>query len=158
VILELNDETALALQLFIERYNRGHSKPLAELQVQLEKEARISQDPMFANMHDMAAHFAFDTSYSDFEGMADPLEVLKLCRNEGGTYVWQDMPLDDPARNELNRSLLLHYLYERADTFELSDLSYNDVCNFWELLMITTQSRRFSRITDDQIKLLEQEQ
>jgi len=155
VILELSNEQAIALQLFIERYNRGHSVLLKQVQDRIEHEDK--QEQKFDQMHDLAEHFAADNSYSDFEGMADPAEVLKVCRDpESGKYVWDDIKLDRPEQSDINRSLLLHYLYTRADTYQVSDLSYKDACNFWELLMIATQSRRFSKVTDDQIKLLEQ--
>lgn len=117
------------------------------------------QNPTRANitagMHDLVAHFQSGNAYHDFEGMANPRPVLNLCKNPTTQrYIWDTNSTIDRV---LARSLLLAYLYERADTYGIDDFSHSNVIDLWEAIETILSCRWFSKVTDEMIQELENE-
>lgn len=109
------------------------------------------------NMHDLVQYFQQRESYHDFEGLADGRAVLVLCYNpKTCKYVWDEIPTADGAR-DIARSYFLGRLFERADTYGIEDLTYNDVINLWEFVTGMFECRWWSKVTDEDIVRLETE-
>lgn len=115
--------------------------------------AVAEQTDVTKNMHDLVEHYQGQDSYHDFEGLADVQPILRLCRNPITTkYIW-----DERQNNpDLIQSVLLAYLFERADTFGLEGLTHDIIIDIWECLEITLGSRWFSKVTDQQLQQKEE--
>jgi uncharacterized protein Yka (UPF0111/DUF47 family) len=111
------------------------------------------------NMHDLSQWFQNQESYHDFEGMADAKAVLAVCKDTpDGKYIWdvRHWEYEPKGTRELARSLLLSYLYERADTYGIEDMTHDKVIDAFEALLHTlTGGRWFSKVTDEMITQIE---
>jgi len=122
---------------------------------------------------DLRAYFSqehFEQMYTDFEGMADAKTILELCSttDENGQikYIWDILKSGNgPEQDSVVRTLFLHYLYERADTFGLESasdsealMSWDSLCDIYEALQIATGCRYFLKVTDEDIGNMEKDE
>jgi hypothetical protein len=106
------------------------------------------------NMHDLATHFQVLESYHDFEGMVDVKPILEFCKLKGDDrYFWDTYEVE---HRDLARSLLLAYLFERADTYGLDELTHDTVQDLWECLCVILNCRWWSKVTDGMITRIEE--
>jgi hypothetical protein len=115
--------------------------------------AEFLKDP--ERYHDLVDHYSKAEAYHDFEGLADAWAVLQRCKDKDGKYIWDTESKKNP-NFEITRSLLLAFLYERADSFGVDDLKYNNIIDMWEMLGSLLNCRWWSRVTDEQIKAIEE--
>lgn len=99
-----------------------------------------------------------DNVWSDFEGFADPKQILPLLEDPDvitRLEVWSS-EVNGSLEQKFLRDMLLHYAYEMLDQGDHLVTS-EEACVFLDTLVWTLQSRYWIRVTDADIEDIKKE-
>lgn len=93
-----------------------------------------------------------EQSYRDFEGMADPTQLIPLCaapKGPGKGQYWWDIYGRTPEHAKVIRSIVLNLLYETSDTNGLEGLTDEWAEGITYAVSELTTTQEWVVVTDD---------